>query len=488
MLARGAAGDPVSDNRGDIYLGVQAALADVQLIGINGLQVWATGSVKLNRALDADGVIALPVRMNWHEATVTRDSDHVLADLDIDSTIELQASGSAALNVSFSAGVIAYATSVSVTFATTRVSDGTVTIPEADVVSIDVEGVSVFVGEGGSFLPLHAGLDVTAINANGTGFLASGMSFKMDLARGATVSMDVNVTKGFAASQSEVTIAVNPANPDNLIVAPNDKDPMTGIFGTTMSRDNVWVSTNGGRTFERKRIPLPVGATASHGDPTLAFSRDGSLAVYAHLVDKVGGPAHGIGNDVHGVATAVSHDGGLTWTDTGVAGSLDLQESDQNGFVDTSTDANDKEFLAVGPDYRNPSQDRFALGWQRNGVIYASTSTDGIVWSLPVQLSNRDADPATHMPTGSRIDSIPTFGPNGEIYIVWEDYALAGVSRIMFDVSYDGGATWDVGAPPRLSGSFAGLDHTISTLQPPDTDVAAGPTRVIEVVTTRRPI
>ena len=69
-----------------------------------------------------DGVIALPVRMNWHEATVTRDSDHVLADLDIDSTIELQASGSAALNVSFSAGVIAYATSVSVTFATTRVS------------------------------------------------------------------------------------------------------------------------------------------------------------------------------------------------------------------------------------------------------------------------------------------------------------------------------------------------------------------------------
>jgi hypothetical protein len=43
----------------------------------------------------------------------------------------------------------------------------------------------VFVGSGGALLPDHSGLDTTAINNNGVGFLSDGIDFAMVLARGA---------------------------------------------------------------------------------------------------------------------------------------------------------------------------------------------------------------------------------------------------------------------------------------------------------------
>src|SRR5207247_9454906 len=121
---------------------------------------------------------------------------------------------------------------------------------------------------------------------------------------GVAVNVDVNVTR-FSDDQSEVTVAVNPNDPNNVVVAPNDSNPQTGIFGATSSNDSVWVSTNGGKTFAHKIMPLPGDATLrlSHGDPTLAFSRDGSRLVYAHMVDKQdSSPPHDGRGEIHGIA------------------------------------------------------------------------------------------------------------------------------------------------------------------------------------------
>src|SRR6185436_10649549 len=103
-------------------------------------------------------------------------------------------------------------------------------------------------GTGGALKSDYSGLDVDAIHDHGVGFLVDGVSFKMVLARGTSVDSDVNVTK-FEGDQSEVTIAVNPTNPKNIIVAPVDDAASNGVFGTTRSRDHVWVSTDGGLTF-----------------------------------------------------------------------------------------------------------------------------------------------------------------------------------------------------------------------------------------------
>src|SRR5262249_37561913 len=115
-------------------------------------------------------------------------------------------------------------------------------------------------------------------------------------------SGDINVTKAFG-DQREVTIAVNPHDPKNIVVAPNNSP---GIFGNTenttngtdddgdgltdepaLSRDSLWVTMDGGINWTEKVIQNPVGAVGGHGDPTIKFGRDGRI-VYVHQVDKTG--------------------------------------------------------------------------------------------------------------------------------------------------------------------------------------------------------
>ena len=43
-------------NRGDTYLGIEASLSDARLIGVQGLELWATGTVKLNKATDKTAI------------------------------------------------------------------------------------------------------------------------------------------------------------------------------------------------------------------------------------------------------------------------------------------------------------------------------------------------------------------------------------------------------------------------------------------------
>src|SRR6185295_19959517 len=126
-----------------------AGITDAKLIGVDGVDLWATGLVRFNKATDASGT-ALTHRMNWTAATgATNDPDGLLVDLHILSAVELQVTGSAALNVAFSAGVVAYTGNVSLTFATVTVDGGTVRMPDASVLSIDVNDAAVFVGAGG---------------------------------------------------------------------------------------------------------------------------------------------------------------------------------------------------------------------------------------------------------------------------------------------------------------------------------------------------
>ena len=140
------------------YLGIQADLDDAHLIGVPGFEIWASGTVKMNKARDLDGNPS-PVRMNWKEATTTHDPGNQLADLDITSEVTLQVKGSAAINI---AGVLlAYTGDVQITFAETTVDDGEIELENASVISIEVDGAQVFVGKDGALKNDHTGLDVT---------------------------------------------------------------------------------------------------------------------------------------------------------------------------------------------------------------------------------------------------------------------------------------------------------------------------------------
>src|SRR5882724_2795025 len=225
--------------------------------------------------------------------------------------------------------------------------------------------------------------------------------------------VDINITRA-DGDQTETTLAVNPVNPQNMIMAVNDIPNISAVN----SRDAVWFTRDGGATWSSRFIPLTAGSGGqSRGDPSIVFSRDGSRAVYSHMLTRPGGG--------RAMATAVSLDGGDTWPQTGVVG----------GFAGAAPD--DKEFLAVGPDVANLARDIFVMAYHSNNIIFVSTSPDGVAWTAPVRVSD----------AGGGIDSIPMVGPNGEIYVVWEDFNTAGRCLIRFDVSLDGGATWR-NAPP----------------------------------------
>ena len=89
VTAQGALTDPVLVNRGDSYVGVSVAITDAQLIGVNGLSLYAGGTVKLNKAVDVTSV-ALATRMNWTVATaIGNDPSNLLADLTIGQAVSL---------------------------------------------------------------------------------------------------------------------------------------------------------------------------------------------------------------------------------------------------------------------------------------------------------------------------------------------------------------------------------------------------------------
>ena len=97
-------------------------------MGIDGIELYVSGSVKLNQSPVTD-------RVNWTTATgAANDPDDLLADLDISDAVQLQASGSGSLNIGDGA-VVAGITDFSLNIATMDVVTGTAlgTLTGADV-------------------------------------------------------------------------------------------------------------------------------------------------------------------------------------------------------------------------------------------------------------------------------------------------------------------------------------------------------------------
>jgi len=144
------------------------------------------------------------------------------------------------------------------------------------------------------------------------------LSFAVSFPGGAALTSRADTNASIKVGEErEATIAINPANPRNVIAFSNTVDG-TGF-------DKTWASTNGGLTFTQANIVNPAGQTGA-GDPALAFDRVGN-AYAAHL--SSGGGTN--------VSVAKSTDGGLTWTQP---------------VLVVGAGNTDKEWICVGP---NPS-------------------------------------------------------------------------------------------------------------------------------------
>lgn len=226
---------------------------------------------------------------------------------------------------------------------------------------------------------------------------------------------------------SEVTLAVNPKDPLNLVGGAKDytlgKSPGPGC-----PQHNVWSgvywSKDGGATWRNALMPGfpgdPNQTLLSHytcnSDPVVAFGADGT-AYYSGLA--YGGGAGSPGNS--GVCPgdraaplcggsiwiASSKDGGATWGDF-------VNVAVADGGIGL-----DKQWFATDPS----DADNLVMTWiQFTGLtayfLIAASTDGGLTWTPPEVLAELDA-PVHQF-------AMPQVGPDGTVYVVWHNFGAAG--------------------------------------------------------------
>jgi hypothetical protein len=231
------------------------------------------------------------------------------------------------------------------------------------------------------------------------------------------VGPNVNVSNE-CGPQSETYITLNPARPKMLAGGSNEifRLPMRGYF-----------STDGGGSWGGVDLPLPPakGNGLNFGsDPTLAFDTLGHV-FYGYIVVYVGN-----GNGINGTAMAVarSDDGGRTYPQF----TLFSTEGGSGHF-------NDKPMITTDTNPASPFRDSVYIAWDAaaggstgGGVRLARSVNHGVTFT-----TTRVDDPGG---PGRAIGAVPFVGPNGEVYVSWNDYAA---NTIAFSRSLDGGVTWE---------------------------------------------
>ena len=217
--------------------------------------------------------------------------------------------------------------------------------------------------------------------------------------------------------QSETFITINPSNPSNLAAGSNEifRLPMRGYF-----------SLDGGFSWGGVDLPLPPpkgNGTDFGSDPSVAFDTQGNV-YYAYVVVFFG---NGNGINGTGLAVARSSDGGRTYPNV-------TYFSFQGG----ANHFNDKPIVAVDTNPTSPFRDNVYVAWDAalggsasGGLRFARSSDGGATFIV-----TRVDDPHGQ---GNLVAADPFVGPNGEVYVAWNDYLA---NTIGFSRSLDGGATW----------------------------------------------
>ena len=301
-------------------------------------------------------------------------------------------------------------------------------------------------------------------------------------------SRDLLVTRDFSNSplQTEPDIAVNPLDPDHLVL---------GVIDYNFPNNSVYVSIDGGVNWEGpQQIKYLRKDRISGGDPVVQFDRDGN--VYMASI-SIGIKEYTVGNAtgfalVSSIAVSASKDGGFVWEEP-----VDSARSDvttDNIIMDptgrmrgkVSLSFLDKPWMATGPHPTVEDQMVIYVSYVKFNTIYdilylgelptlgapevqttpmLSYSLDqGVTWSESVAVGPTvkrtygeidDTEGQSNAIGTKRVvqGPFPVVDSKGTLYVTWldstDDESMKGLAEFYMSKSEDGGETF--GEPKRIA-------------------------------------
>jgi alpha-glucosidase len=256
----------------------------------------------------------------------------------------------------------------------------------------------------------------------------------------------VRVTPPEANGAVEVSVAINPTNPDHLVavsIARRKDHPGITNF--------AYVSTDAGRTWNM--VPRANPHQTQQGDDVVTFTPDGR-AVHAFI--SFAGIRQARPRRAHsGIVTSTSRDG-VTWN-----AQVPVIE-----LFNSAHPHEDKPWITADRSADSPHKGNLYVAWTRFDVygssqpehkshIYFSRSRDaGQSFAVGHKISDHPGDAQDKSDT--LMGACPGVGPGGEVYVVW-----AGPKSLFFVRSTDGGMNF---GKSKVVADCAGWDFPVQGL------------------------
>ena len=216
---------------------------------------------------------------------------------------------------------------------------------------------------------------------------------------------------------NEPAIAVNPANPQQLVVA-------------WQVPASVAYSADGGQTWTVAQGTAPKDYRVS-GDVSLAYDAAGHALLCYIAFDKLGRTNYWAqGATRNGIFVRRSLDGGKTW------------EADAATVIAHNSDPGipfeDKPWIVA--DTAGPHPGNLYIGWTQftlaaSDLMFSRSTDGGKTWHKPIKLNRAPGLPRDD--NGALEGFHGVVAPDGTLYVIWDDR-----DGIMMAVSHDGGATF----------------------------------------------